>query len=222
MHLVSTLLLLLFRTFPLVCSYYISEGQCTLAQKREALLDANSCQLRPTLVNLKNYLSHLSYMNNVIQVIPEYKTVSTCGGSCELISHGCMATSTRSRSINVTVVRKQNDHSQNEVECGVIVVEEDVACSCNCQIQERHCSVEQYYDRGSCQCLCKDQLSRNKCISRGMEWDPLLCMCTCPESVWKICSTGYYYDSIDTCQCVPNTDKVWLNGDWDWYYNKMT
>ena len=189
--------------------YYLSKGQCTPSQQREAWSDANSCEPRPTLIYLQE---HLSGMNDVIQVIPEYKTVSRCGGSCELISHGCTATATRSKSMDVMVVRKRQDRSQNEIECGVIVVEEDISCSCGCPVQETDCSIEQYYDRSSCQCLCKDQSSRNKCISRGMQWDPLLCMCICPPSLRRICSTGYMYDFIDTCQCVPDTD--WGLIDW--------
>ena len=218
MHYFATLILVLIKSSPSVDAYYLSKGQCTPLQQQEVLSDSNSCEPRPTLVNLKDDLSHLSYMNNVIQVIPEYTTVSRCGGSCELISHGCMATATRSRAIDVMVVRKQHDRSQNEIECGHIFVEEDISCSCDCQIQERDCSIEQSYDRSSCQCLCKDQSSRNECISRGMEWDPLTCTCICPESLWKICSTGYFYDYF-TCKCVLYSDDVWLNGDWDWYYN---
>ena len=203
MHFMVALLLILMRSFPCVCAYYLSKGQCTPSQQREALSDANSCEPRPTLINLQD---HLSDMNDVIQVIPEYKTVSRCGGSCELNSHGCMATATRSKSIDMMVVRKRHDRTQNEIECGVIVVEEDVSCSCDCPVQETNCSIEQYYDGSSCQCLCKDQSSRNECISRGMQWDPLLCMCICPPSLRKLCSTGYIYDFIDTCQCVPDSD----------------
>ena len=215
MHFVVTLLLILISNSSSAHAYYISKGQCTPSQQREAWSDANSCEPRPTLINLRD---HLSGMNDVIQVIPEYKTVSRCGGSCELISHGCIATATRSKSMDVMVVRKRHDRSQNEIECGVIVVDEDISCSCGCPVQESDCSIEQYYDRSSCQCLCKDQSSKKECISLGMEWDPLTCTCICPESLWKICSTGYFYDYF-TCKCVLYSDDVWLNGDWDWYYN---
>ena len=43
----------------------------------------------------------------------------------------------------------------------------------------------------------------NRCISGGMQWDPLKCMCACPTSAWRVCSTGYVYDLLDTCQCIP-------------------
>ena len=44
-----------------------------------------------------------------------------------------------------------------------------------------------------------------------MQWDPLLCMCICPPSRRTLCSTGYTYDFIDTCQCVPDSDWDWVN-----------
>ena len=105
-----------------------------------------------------------------------------------------------------------SSHSQNNIECGIVVVEEDVSCSCGCPVKESDCSIEQYFDRSSCQCLCRDQSGRNECISRGMQWDPLLCMCICPPSRRTLCSTGYPYAFIDPCQCVPDSDWDWV--DW--------
>ena len=196
---VSTLLML-FKLLPSISADYSSRGQCTPLQQREALVDANSCEPRPTLIDLRQRLSNASA---VIQVIPEYKTVSKCGGSCELFSHGCVSTATRTKSIEVMVVRTQYDQSRTNIECGVIEVEEDTACSCDCPVQASDCSADHYYESSSCRCLCNDQSGRNRCISRGMQWDPLRCMCTCPTSAWRVCSSGYVYDFTDTCQCIP-------------------
>ena len=107
MHLLVALLF----TFTSAHAYYISKGQCTPSQQRAAWSDANSCEPRPTLIDLRD---HLSGMSDVVQVIPEFKTVSRCGGSCELTSHGCTATATRSRSIDVMVVRKRQDHREDQ------------------------------------------------------------------------------------------------------------
>ena len=164
-------------------------------------MDSNSCEPRPSLVNLRE---HLPDVSGIIQVIPQYKAVSRCGGSCDLYSHGCVATATRTKLIDVMVVRARYDHDHmTETECGVIEVEEDTSCSCDCPVQAEDCSAHHYYDESGCRCLCKDQSGRNRCISRGMQWDPLKCMCTCPTSVWRVCSTGYVYDLSDTCRCVP-------------------
>ena len=195
-----TALLILLQLLPSIPADYSSRGQCTPMQQREALVDANSCEPRPTLIDLREHLSNASA---VIQVIPEYKTVAKCGGSCELYSHGCISTATRTKSIDVMVVRTQYDRSRTDIECGVIEVEEDTACSCNCPVQASDCSSDHYYDSSSCRCLCNDQSGRNRCISRGMQWDPHRCMCMCPTSAWRVCSSGYVYDFTDTCQCIP-------------------
>ena len=196
-----TTLLVILPLFPSIFADYSSRGQCTPSQQREALVDANSCEPRPTLIDLREYLSNASA---VIQVIPEYKTVSKCGGSCELFSHGCVSTATRTKSIDVMVVRTRYDQSaRTNIECGVVEVEEDTACSCDCPVRASDCSADQYYDQSSCRCLCNDQSGRNRCISRGMQWDPLRCMCTCPTSAWRVCSSGYVYDFSDTCRCIP-------------------
>ena len=106
-------------------------------------------------------------------------------------------------SLEVMVVRTRYDQSRTEIECGVVEVEEDTSCSCDCPVQASDCSPNHYYDSSSCRCLCNDQSGRNRCISRGMQWDPQRCMCTCPTSSWRVCSSGYVYDFTDTCQCVP-------------------
>ena len=57
-------------------------------------------------------------------MIPQYKAVSRCGGSCELFSHGCFATATRTKSIGVMVVSTRFDLSGTETECGIVEVEQ--------------------------------------------------------------------------------------------------
>ena len=111
MHPLVATTLIITSSFPSAYAYYISEGQCTPSQQRAAWSDANSCEPRPTLIDLRD---HLSGMSDVVQVIPEFRTVSRCGGSCELTSHGCTATAIRSRSIDVMVVRKRQDHREDQ------------------------------------------------------------------------------------------------------------
>ncbi len=35
-----------------------------------------------------------------------------------------------------------------------------------------------------------------------MQWDPEHCLCGCPVSSWRVCSSGYVFDFADTCGCV--------------------
>ena len=37
-------------------------------------------------------------------------------------------------------------------------VEEDVGCLCDCPVQAEDCHQDQFYEPGSCRCLCRDQV----------------------------------------------------------------
>ena len=67
-------------------------------------------------------------------------------------------------------------------------------------------------------CLCQNPLARSKCELSGRVrlsqihklsssqcnskvWVPSTCSCNCPR--WISCSTGYLFDSHNSCQCVP-------------------
>ena len=34
-------------------------------------------------------------------------------------------------------------------------------------------------------------------------WDPDRCQCQCRPEEWKECSTGFSYDGVYSCQCLP-------------------
>ena len=34
-------------------------------------------------------------------------------------------------------------------------------------------------------------------------WDPDSCECRCRPEEWKECQTGYTYDGVYSCQCLP-------------------
>ena len=36
-------------------------------------------------------------------------------------------------------------------------------------------------------------------------WDPDLCQCRCRPEEEQVCQTGYTYDGVYTCQCLPVT-----------------
>jgi hypothetical protein len=59
-----------------------------------------------------------------------------------------------------------------------------------------HCSKMQVYDEESCECKCVNESEFNAC-GHLTEWDPNLCTCVCPQSLF--CSTGAHIHP-DTCK----------------------
>ncbi|TRY68855.1 hypothetical protein TCAL_03210 [Tigriopus californicus] len=178
---------------------YVSQGSCTQNQQRNILSNVPICQTREVLVDLRQHMSNAS---NIIQVIPDFAPVQRCGGSCQLYSHRCIPTSTRKKRLEVMTVLSQFPQPETQIQCGYVEIEEHVGCACGCPVQASDCRSDQYYSSTGCQCICKDQEERNRCILRGMRWDIMNCMCICPISSWKVCSTGYIFDFSRTCQCV--------------------
>ena len=165
-------------------------------------------------------LSNTSLLYLPSQVIPDFAVVKRCGGSCDMHSHRCVATSTRMRRLEVMVVLSQFPAHRTITECGYVEVrevyhqskykvdhlilivpisaqfwqnwhvaskmvvlsnqstnysprpkcrrsslsqcrfqvEEDVGCLCDCPVQAEDCHEEQFYEMGSCRCLCRDQV----------------------------------------------------------------
>ena len=56
------------------------------------------------------------------QVIPDFATVKRCGGSCDMHSHRCVATSTQMRRLEVMVVLSQFPVQRTVTECGFVEV----------------------------------------------------------------------------------------------------
>lgn len=181
---------------------YVSQGSCTPDQQRNIVESVTNCRPREALVDLRHHMSNAS---NIIQVIPDFAPVKRCGGSCHMHSHRCIPTSTRMKRLDVMTVLSQFPHVETQIQCGYVEVEEHVTCGCDCPVKAKDCRQDQYYSLSGCQCICRDQEERNRCIVRGMRWDPINCMCICPMTSWKLCSTGYIFDFSQTCQCVPTS-----------------
>ena len=129
--------------------------------------------------------------------------VQKCSGSCNQPTHQCFGSSSVNKEIEVLLVKSIAGTTATENVCGSITVQEDTACVCGCPLRPESCSSNQYFEGTSCRCLCNNQEERNLCIARGMRWDHDKCTCVCPDSAWKICSTGYLFDYAATCDCVP-------------------
>ena len=87
-----------------------------------------------------------------------------------------------------------------ETVCQRLEVREDLSCDCGCEVRREECSSDLHlYDENTCSCSCK---ARSDCSAR-QEWDLQSCRCVCREDTWRPCSTGYLFDSQETCQCTP-------------------
>ncbi|XP_040571148.1 uncharacterized protein [Lepeophtheirus salmonis] len=173
---------------------------CTDSQQLSILESVIHCRLRDTTLHLDDEMTNVT---NAIQIIPDVVVVKRCKGSCHLQSHQCVPTSTKRKSINVMIVVSQFPLGHAKTRCETIEIEEHSECSCGCPIGPATCSHDQYFEPGSCRCICSDHRARNLCAGRGMLWDMKRCMCMCPISTWTACSTGYSFDFLDTCICLP-------------------
>jgi hypothetical protein len=59
-----------------------------------------------------------------------------------------------------------------------------------------HCGKMQVYDEESCECKCVNESEIEAC-EHPKEWDPNLCSCVCPQSLF--CSTGAHIHP-DSCK----------------------
>ena len=45
-------------------------------------------------------------------------------------------------------------------------------------------------------------MEKAKCLLNGKTWNDEKCSCSCPKNTWTPCTTGYVFDSHDTCSCL--------------------
>lgn len=185
---------------------------CDELEQSSILASKVACGLRDTLVDLKELAeanassSQILNHRRAIQFIPSTVVVRRCGGSCPRPSHRCVPEVRRVRSIPVMAVLAHYPHGVHETECGRVEVEEHLACSCDCPVTPADCAASEankVFDPHTCKCLCRDGAARASCFARGMSWNEAGCRCSCPESTWRLCSTGYVFDFQNSCSCVP-------------------
>jgi len=166
-------------------------------QKEAFSLQAQySCQPRETVVTLDIPLG-------AMQVQPSHVTVARCAGSCQS-SPGlsCFPLESKMKSVDVMTVSSSFSSGAWHTQCSKQQVREDISCSCGCHISAQNCSAhDQIFLPHQCRCLCQNPYARSKCELSGRVWVPSTCSCACPQ--WLPCSTGYLFDSQNTCQCVP-------------------
>jgi len=142
---------------------------------------------------------------NIINVVPREIEVPRCVGTCYNQDGNykrCISTARVNTSIPVMYeVTVQGKASLQEM-CASQEIEVHTACSCGCE--SRQCSSLQLFDERICDCRCADQGARGQCLVQyNKVWDPDLCSCKCRPEEHKECSTGYNYDGVYSCQCLP-------------------
>ncbi|XP_059082951.1 uncharacterized protein LOC131880358, partial [Tigriopus californicus] len=162
-----------------------------------------SCQPRDTIVELPQIKDPDLY-----QVLPEVIRLSQCTGSCHRGNqyHTCVPTQTRTLERKV-MVQRLNSSGHVYSTCAMVNLEEHLACGCGCGISPKNCRSNQYFNSNLCRCDCQDRLEHANCIlndaGQGLKmWDPQNCRCRCAQS-FRECSTGYIYDQLNTCRCIP-------------------
>ena len=136
-----------------------------------------------------------------LQMTPSHVTVTRCRGSClSNPAYSCRASSSRRRAVEVMMVRGGFRTGLLETVCSSVEVVEETECECGCEVRREDCDpLLHLYSDQSCSCSCRQQAG---CGPR-QRWDWRGCRCVCREDSWTLCSTGYLFDSQDSCQCVP-------------------
>lgn len=177
-------------------------SSCSQEQKEEVWRSLPECQPRPSLVPLE-----LPPDPNILAVIPSKVEVERCAGTCQLGTQFQRCESLSSLNISVPVIYEilVKDSSLTRVEeiCSQVTVESHTGCRCGCP--EVQCGPDQVFHSRSCQCRCMDQGARGQCLVQSTKvWDEDRCSCLCRPEEWKQCSSGFTYDGVYSCQCLPN------------------
>lgn len=175
-----------------------SSERCSEEDKEMVWRGLPECQPRNTLVKIP-----LPKNPNILQVIPSQVEVARCAGSCHSgdgLYQRCVAES--SHNTSVAVLYEQLVSGGVQEVCGVVQVESHDSCRCGCE--EVSCTDLQIYDKRMCKCRCRDQGAMGQCLVQYNKiWDSERCQCQCRPEEWKECSTGFSYDGVYSCQCLP-------------------
>jgi len=153
--------------------------------------------------------------SDVHMITPQHIEVSLCGGGCHNDKQSCVSIKKRTRLVPVILSKCGTGHGVCEKECATIPVEEDTHCKCKClEEQEVECTGgpngnhSHYFNEHLCRCECRDTEAKKLCHDQGRIWDSDTCVCRCPVSLLKTCSTGFKFDHQVTCACIPELDET--------------
>jgi len=181
--------------------------QCPNTAYSDIMSSIPVCEPRETLVELP-----LPRDPMIEEVTPSHVLVPRCSGVCFQGNtyHKCVPESGGRSSETFQVLfnrRNPQGSGQLEMQCSSINVETHTACKCGCDVDRSNCNSNQQFNEYYCKCRCSNYRARSACLQqrRTKYWDDENCQCLCLQSQWKECSTGYVYDPIDTCDCLPRS-----------------
>jgi hypothetical protein len=123
---------------------------------------------------------------------PQYVLANLCGGGCHSPSHSCISTQRQTREVPVLLSSCGLTSGLCSKSCAVITIEEDTACSCDCQQEQKIChNARHIFSSQECRCECKEEEEYTLCRDQGRLWDSEECVCSCPAGLVKPCSTGW-------------------------------
>jgi len=169
---------------------------CSASDSDDIEANEPSCEPREQLVKIPFPETDGKH---VIEIHPQEVLVPRCGGNsqCSGVTSKCVPESTQTKTISVQVL-----YHGSISECASATVETHSSCKCGCDKTPRDCNPRQIFDADYCQCKCHEA-EMVSCISNSTKtWDSDDCQCKCREET-KRCSTGFVYDSKNTCECQP-------------------
>jgi len=174
------------------------DGECSAEEKAEIWSFLPTCQPRNILVSIPHPTDP-----DVIQYIPNQVEVPRCAGTCTQegkLYHRCSANETGV--LEVPVILERILGTQTVEVCTYVKVEVHKSCKCGCSPEP--CTAKQEYNEKVCACTCRDLGAMGQCLVQYNKiWDTERCSCRCRPEEWKECNTGFVYDGIFTCQCLP-------------------
>lgn len=176
---------------------------CGSGDKTSIWKQLPECKPRNTLVKIP-----LPNNPNVLNVVPNQVELARCAGTCHTpdgLYQRCMPESVANTSVQVMYETSVPGEARLEEVCASLSLEVHTSCSCGCQ-QLECSSKQQEFDDRTCECRCSDIGARGQCLVQYNKlWDPDSCECRCRPEEWKECQTGYTYDGVYSCQCLPGS-----------------
>jgi len=171
---------------------------CTESERTQVWSSLPSCQPRDVLVTIP-----FPPDPDLIQFIPSQVELKRCAGTCHQegqLYHRCSANVTAMQEVPV-ILEKITGQSTVEV-CTTVSMEIHKSCGCGCG--EEKCNPLQEFNEKTCSCRCKNAGAMGQCVVQHNKiWDEDRCSCRCRAEEWKECTTGFSYDGLFTCQCLP-------------------
>ena len=149
--------------------------------------------------------------------------MARCAGTChtsEGVYQRCMADSVATTQVQVMMEQVvPGEQARVREVCGWQEVQVHTSCRCGCE--ELQCGPLQQFNNRTCECRCTDIGARGQCLVQynkvtaqhhpehcqhhhcDQVWDADQCKCMCSPEVYQECNTGFTYDGVYTCQCLP-------------------